>query len=157
MLALVVVHVFANTVWVGSIATVGWLLVIAQARATDFETASSAARFALRIYRTLATPAFLVSFCAAILRVLEDPNGYLHAHWFHGKLAAALGFIVIHHILGARARRLVVGRQGGPGAFLGEASRRQGASRVTAALVVIALAFALLAVTFAVGKAALVP
>ena len=55
---LVVVHVAANLVWIGSITSVGFLLSQAASRADG----KSIAEVALALYRRLAVPAFLASF-----------------------------------------------------------------------------------------------
>jgi protoporphyrinogen IX oxidase len=141
------VHVFANTVWIGSIATVGWLLVEAE-RAND----PSIAKLARNLYQRAATPAFGVSFVAGVGRLLSDPAAYMRLHWFHGKLTAALAVIALHHILGARARRAAAAGAG-PG---GPSGSRQ-AGRSSAILTGATLACAFVTVTLAVLKGQVVP
>jgi protoporphyrinogen IX oxidase len=139
---LVALHVFANTVWIGAIASVGWLLHSAS-RAADDARGSANATAAYQLYRTVATPAFVVSFLAGGARLASDAGAYMSLHWFHGKLTAAIAVIALHHVLGARARRAASG------------SRQAGRSSAILPLATLACAF--VAVTFAVLKGQLVP
>lgn len=102
---LVVVHVAANLVWIGSITSVGFLLSQAASRADG----KSIAEVALALYRRLAVPAFLASFVFGVLRSSTDLSYYLHLHWFHGKLTAAFLVIGLHHVIGAKARKAAAG------------------------------------------------
>jgi putative membrane protein len=106
---LVVLHVMANLVWIGSIASVGWLVgAAAKAESVD------AAKLARALYLRVATPAFIASFVFGVSRLLLDPSYYMHLHWFHGKLTAVLAVIVLHHIIGGKARKVAAGSmQGG--------------------------------------------
>ncbi|CAN5129913.1 hypothetical protein BH09MYX1_BH09MYX1_20180 [soil metagenome] len=140
---LVAIHVMANLVWIGSIASVGWL-VAAAAKAGD----RSSAVLARGLYLRVATPAFLLSFLAGLFRVLLDPKAYMHLHWFHGKVTFALVVIALHHVIGARAKR--VANQENPSGSM--QSGRSGGI-LTGAL----LAFAFLTVVFVIFKQALVP
>src|SRR5882762_3961769 len=120
-LALVSLHLFANLLWVGSISVVAWLVFVAtdvpkapstpgaleQAFKVDYRT--TAAELARTIYLRFATPAFGLSFLFGVGRLAMDPGTYMHMHWFHAKLAAALGVIALHHVIGARAKRLAAG------------------------------------------------
>jgi len=121
-LALVALHLFANLVWIGSITVVGWLVVTASGPAKPTTPADGALELALKtdersaasqlarvIYLRLATPAFVLSFLFGLGRLAMDPGAYMHMHWFHAKLTAALGVIAIHHVIGARAKRLAAG------------------------------------------------
>lgn len=135
---LVVLHVTANLVWIGSIACVGWL-VSAAAKAND----PSAAVLARQLYLRVATPAFLTSFVCGAGRFALDPSYYIHLHWFHGKLTAALVVIVLHHVIGGKARRV--------------ASGSMQAGRTGAILVGALLACAFLSVTLVIFRQSLVP
>ena len=64
---LVVLHVMANLVWIGTIASVGWL-TSAAAKADD----KSAATLARNLYVRAAVPAFLASFLFGGARLLID-------------------------------------------------------------------------------------
>jgi putative membrane protein len=101
---LVVVHVMANLVWIGSIVSVG-LLTAASSKLNDV----TAAGLARGLYLRVATPAFLASFVFGASRLLLDPAYYMHLHWFHGKLTAVLAVIVLHHVIGAKARKVAAG------------------------------------------------
>jgi protoporphyrinogen IX oxidase len=106
---LLVVHVLANLVWIGSIASVGVVLAIAP-------EPQQAGSIALGLYRRLSVPAFLISFTAALAMLALSPELYLvKSHWMHAKLPIALGVIALHHMLGARAKRLASGRRTGAG------------------------------------------
>lgn len=98
-------HIAANLVWIGSILSVGMLLRMAAVRADG----KSVAEVAHAVYRRLAQPAFGASFTFGAIRLALDPSYYLHLHWFHAKIGAALVVIALHHILGARARKAAAG------------------------------------------------
>jgi putative membrane protein len=85
-------HIAANMLWIGSIVAVGLLT----------EKSGEQAR---TIYLRLAMPAFIASFTFGAIRVALDPSYYLHLHWFHAKLTAALVVIALHHVIGARAKK----------------------------------------------------
>jgi putative membrane protein len=103
--ALLFTHVLANLVWIGSLLAVG--LVSASA---DFAARERGA-LARRIYLRLAVPAFLLSFASGLVRLLLDIDLYLvRTHYMHAKLLFAVIVIGLHHLLGARARRLAEGR-----------------------------------------------
>lgn len=112
---LVWVHLGANLVWIGSAVAMG--LVMAS-KDGDPKLRGALAR---RIYTRAAMPAFVVSFVAALLRTGMDLKYYfVQHHWMHGKLLFALAAIAIHHILGARARKMEAGsmQEAGPSAML---------------------------------------
>lgn len=112
---LVWLHVAGNLVWIGAVVAMGFLLVLKEG---DPKVRGSLAR---AIHLKLAMPAFTVSFVAAIIRTGMDLKGYfvLH-HWMHGKLLFALVAIALHHVLGARARKMQAGsmQEGGPSGML---------------------------------------
>ena len=109
---LVALHVFANLIWIGSIASVGWLT--AQARELgDNDQGRSAGRMSLALYRRFATPAFVCSLLFGVSRLLMAPASYMHLHWFHGKLTFALGVIALHHVIGAQAKKVSSGSMQG--------------------------------------------
>jgi putative membrane protein len=147
---LVALHVMANLVWIGSIASVGWL-VAAAAKSTD----RSSAVLARGLYLRVAMPAFLVSFLAGVLRVVLDPAYYMHLHWFHGKVTFALVVIALHHIIGARSRKLAVAA-----ALPASTENPSGSMQVGKSGGILAgalLAFAFLTVVFVIFKQTLVP
>jgi putative membrane protein len=90
---IVALHVMSNLVWIGSIASVGWLTAAAS-RQEDPVVRKVVAELGYRLYKRAAVPAFLAS--------------------FHGKLTFALAVIALHHIIGAKARKTAAGsRQSG--------------------------------------------
>jgi putative membrane protein len=102
---LVFVHVAANVVWIGAILAV---VVALTAPSGDLPTRGN---IALAIYKKLATPAFVVSFLAGITRLFLDTGYYFSATKFmHGKLTFAVAVIALHHVIGARAKRVAGGQ-----------------------------------------------
>ena len=115
---LVALHVTANVVWIGSILAVGRAL-----GASGFEPRQSGA-LALRIYKGLAVPAFVVSFLSGALRLALSADYYFVAtHFMHAKLLCALIVIGLHHVIGARAKKAANGvaaeKAGSPALELG--------------------------------------
>jgi len=99
-------HVLANLFWIGGI--VATSLVLAGKHGSDKERGAQARS----IYRTIAAPAFGISFLAALGRLLLDLKLYfVTTHFMHAKLPLALGVIAIHHIVGAKARRAESGEK----------------------------------------------
>ncbi len=135
---LVTLHVTSNLVWIGSIACVGWL-----AAAATKQNDRSSAVLARGLYLRVAVPAFVGSFVFGVSRLLVQPAYYMHLHWFHGKLTAALAVIALHHVIGAKARKVAGG------------SMQAGASG--GILVGALLACAFCSVTFVIFKQGLVP
>lgn len=112
---LVWLHVAGNLVWIGAVVAMGFVLV---AKEGDAKVRGGLAR---AIHLRVAMPAFTVSFVAAVIRTGMDLKGYfVQHHWMHGKLLFALAAIAIHHILGARARKMQAGsmQEGGPSGML---------------------------------------
>jgi len=97
-------HIFANLVWIGSIASIGWLLTAAS-RQADPAQGRVVAELANQLYRRLATPAFVLSFVTGVGRLSMAFSVFMHAHWFHGKLTLALVIIALHHVIGAKSKR----------------------------------------------------
>ncbi len=141
---LVAIHMMANVLWIGAIASVGWLT--RHAATLDEPQRAPVARAAYEIlYRRAAVPAFVVSFLSAVARVAQDPKVYFSLHWFHAKLFFALVVIGLHHVLGARAKKAA----GAPG---GSMQGVESSAILTGAL----LAASFLAIAFAVFKGSLV-
>ncbi len=128
---LVVLHVVADMVWVGSILSVAVLL---SAKPSGDEP-GAAARL---VYQKLANPAFMAAFGFGAARLVLDLRAYfVLTHFMHAKLLFALGVIALHHVIGARAKK------------------RAGAGSASASLAPLALALlgcAALTVYFAVLK-----
>ncbi|MEZ4300413.1 MAG: hypothetical protein R3B70_36045 [Polyangiaceae bacterium] len=111
-LLLVWLHVAGNLVWIGAAVSMGVILAWKEG---EPKVRGALAR---RIHLRLAMPAFGVSFVAALLRTGMDLKGYfVQHHWMHGKLPFAIAVIAIHHILGARARKMEGRKYAGGRAF----------------------------------------
>ncbi len=114
-ISLVWLHISGLVAWIGAIIAVGKILA---AKTGDGKTRGE---IALGIYRQLAVPAFLVAFLAGATRLFMDPKYYLKEHhWMHAKLPLALAVIAIHHVIGARAKKMAHGtvQDAGPTATL---------------------------------------
>jgi protoporphyrinogen IX oxidase len=112
---LIWLHVVGNLVWIGAILAVGVTIL---GKAGDAKTRGE---IALGIYMRLAVPAFVTSFVFGMARLLSDPSYYLKQHhWMHAKLLLALIVIALHHVIGARAKKLARGtvQDAGPAAIL---------------------------------------
>jgi protoporphyrinogen IX oxidase len=105
---LIALHVMSNLVWIGSIASVGWLTAAAS-RQDDPLVGKVVAELGYRLYKVAAVPAFLASFGFGVGRFLVDPGTYMRLHWFHGKLTFALAAIALHHVIGGKARKTAGG------------------------------------------------
>jgi putative membrane protein len=100
----VFLHVAANVVWIGSILAVA---VIATATDGDGKTRGI---LGARVYRQLSAPAFGISFLAGAARLVPDAHYYFVAtHFMHGKLTFALAVIALHHVIGARVKKMARG------------------------------------------------
>jgi putative membrane protein len=104
-LPVVALHVAANVVWIGSILSVAWLC----ARARLMADGAEIGRLARGIYLRFSVPGFVLSFVAGLARLLMAPGTYLRMHWMHGKLFFVVGVIALHHIIGARTKRIAKG------------------------------------------------
>jgi putative membrane protein len=117
-LLLIWLHVVGNITWIGSILAVA---IILTSNAGDPRTRGE---LALRVYSRLASPAFVLSFVLGATQLAMNTSYYLvQTHWMHGKLPLALAVIGLHHVLGARAKKLARGavQEAGPAAILGVA------------------------------------
>lgn len=141
---LVATHVMANVVWIGAIASVGWLVRRAADPSLGETERKTLGQAAYRLlYQRAAAPAFAASFLLGVARLLESPKGYFSQHWFHGKLFFALVVIGLHHVVGAKAKK----------ADGGSSQGLESSAILTGAL----LAATFLTVVFAVMKSSLVP
>lgn len=101
---LVVLHVVANLVWIGSISAVALILGGAHG------DAKLRGAVGLDVYRKLAVPAFVIAFASGLTRLILDTRLYLVVtHYMHPKLTLALVVIALHHVIGARAKRMASG------------------------------------------------
>ena len=103
--ALIAAHVLANLVWIGTLLSETLLL----GRAAWLADPVQAGFLARRLHTSLAVPAFLVSIAAGSARLWFARHDYAAMPWMYAKLAFALGVIVLHHVIGARARRVASG------------------------------------------------
>ncbi len=113
-LALKWLHVSGNLVWIGAILAVGVAILASVAKGGEAQKAGAAV--AVTIYQRLAVPAFVVSFVCGAIRLFMEPAYYLQQHhWMHAKLPLALVVIALHHVIGARAKKLSQGTVQGAG------------------------------------------
>ena len=97
-------HVVANVFWIGAIAAVA---IAVMASNIDPRTRGEVAT---TIYKRVANPAFMVSFLCGCVRLFMTPAYYFKlTHFMHGKLLFALIVIGLHHVIGARAKKLAQG------------------------------------------------
>ena len=104
--ALLAAHVLANIVWVGALLSETVLL----SRAAWHSDPADAGTFARRLHIRLAIPAFLASVAAGLALLLPGRYLYVRMPWMYAKLGFALAVIVLHHMIGARARRVANGQ-----------------------------------------------
>jgi putative membrane protein len=102
---LLAAHLSANVVWIGSILAVAAF----GAGATASTSPAEVGALARRVYSRLAQPAFAVSFLAGLCLILLAPKAYARMPWMHAKLTLAVVVIALHHVIGARVRRISKG------------------------------------------------
>jgi len=104
---LVALHVTANVVWIGSILAVGRIIAVNEG------DAKSRGAIAIAVYKGLAAPAFGLSFVSGVARLALNGDYYfVQTHFMHAKLLFALVVIGLHHVVGARAKKLTAGDSG---------------------------------------------
>lgn len=107
-LAVLILHMAGNVVWVGALLAVVVLLGGGGGEAWG--------KAALRVYRLLAVPGFLVSFGFGVARLLIDWKYYMvTTHFMHAKLLLVIVAIGLHHVVGAGAKKASGGAQVGGG------------------------------------------
>jgi putative membrane protein len=114
--ALIWLHVSGNIVWIGAILAA---VVVMTSGAAEPKVRGA---LAAAVYGRLAVPAFVVSFVCGAIRLGLDAKHYLvESHWMHPKLTLALVVIGLHHVVGARAKKLASGAvaDAGPAGVLG--------------------------------------
>ena len=104
--ALLAAHVLANIVWIGALLSETVLL----SRAAWHSDPADAGTFARGLHTRLAIPAFLASVATGLARLLPGRYLYERMPWMYAKLGFALAVIVLHHVIGARARRVANGQ-----------------------------------------------
>jgi putative membrane protein len=102
-LALIWLHVVGNVFWIGSIVAVAVVLL------ADKPDAKARGALAHMLYLRLAAPAFVLSFVAGLARFMMDIGSYGKTPWMHIKLTFALVAIGLHHVIGARAKKMANG------------------------------------------------
>jgi protoporphyrinogen IX oxidase len=103
--ALLAAHVLANVVWIGALLSETVLL----GRAIWAPDPAEAGALARRVHTRLAIPAFLGSLATGLARLLPARHVYAGMPWMFAKLGFALAVIVLHHMIGARARHVASG------------------------------------------------
>jgi putative membrane protein len=101
--ALIWLHVAGNVFWIGALTAVA---VVMLAKTGE---AKLRGELALKIYMSVAVPAFVTSFMAGAARLLMDTGLYLKQPWMHAKLLFALIVIALHHMVGGRAKKMQSG------------------------------------------------
>ena len=103
--ALMAAHVLANVVWIGALLSETVLL----GRAIWLSDPTEAGILARRVHTRLAMPAFLGSLAAGLARLLPAWHLYAGMPWMYAKLGFVAVVIALHHVIGARARRVASG------------------------------------------------
>jgi uncharacterized membrane protein len=103
--ALLAAHVLANVVWIGALLSEVLLL----GRATWLPDPAETGALARRVHTRLAIPAFLGSLAAGVACFLPARHVYARLPWMYAKLGFAVVIIVLHHVIGARSRRVARG------------------------------------------------
>ena len=125
-LVVIALHVAAVVAWIGGDLAIA---VVATASEGDDKTRGTLAR---KLYQRVAAPGFTLAFALGLYKLLTgwraasvDANGivaggYAKAPWMHVKLTLALVVIAVHHIMGARAKKMMKdGAKPGPMGILG--------------------------------------
>ena len=107
---MIVVHVAANLVWIGAITATAWILP------SSIGSPSERGKLGLAVYRQLAVPAMLLSLVAALSRLFSSLDLYFVVmKYMHAKLLFAVIVLALHHVIGARARAMALGKRDDPG------------------------------------------
>lgn len=101
-------HVVGNVFWIGAICGVGLLLTSAPG------DAKTRGELAQRLYLRVAVPGFVVSFLLGMGRLLSDMT-FFKFPWMHAKLLFAFIIIGLHHVVGAKAKKMAKGEVTEPG------------------------------------------
>jgi protoporphyrinogen IX oxidase len=96
-------HVTANVFWLGAIVAVAIVLL------SDSGDAKTRGSIAQRVYTRVAVPGFVLSFLMGVGRLSMDASIYMKQGWFHAKLLFVLIVIGLHHVIGARAKKMANG------------------------------------------------
>ncbi len=102
-LVLIWLHLSANILWIGAILSVALVLMLPK------PDAKARGEVAKTIYLRIATPGFVLSFIGGLVRFMMDVGHYGKTPWMHIKLLFALIVIALHHVIGARAKKMASG------------------------------------------------
>lgn len=103
--------------WTGTLFSVSWLTGRARMMADGPEVGG----LALTLFRRWAAPLFVVSFFTGFVWLAGGPADRLRAHWVYGIVGAMVALLLLHVVVGSRARRVV---RGSVRAAQGEVIRR---------------------------------
>lgn len=107
---LITAHVIGDLLWIGSICATA--LILGDSAADPKERG----RIAYRVYQRLANPGFILAFLTGLTQLVMNTQHYFVATKFmHGKLLFAFIVIGLHHVIGARAKRMSQGKVDDPG------------------------------------------
>jgi putative membrane protein len=125
-LVVIALHVAAVVAWIGGDLA---MAVVATSAEGDDKLRGALAR---KLYQRVAAPGFALAFALGLYKLLTgwraatvDANGivaggYAKAPWMHVKLTLALVVIAVHHVMGARAKKMMRdGAKAGPMGVLG--------------------------------------
>ena len=125
-LIVIALHVAAVVAWIGG--DLAMAIVATSAEGDD----KLRGKLARKLYSSIAAPGFTLAFALGLYKLLTgwraatvDANGivaggYAKAPWMHVKLTLALIVIAVHHVMGARAKKMMNdGAKPGPMAALG--------------------------------------
>ena len=125
-LVVIALHVAAVVAWIGGDLAIA---VVATSEAGDEKLRGTLAR---KLYQRIAAPGFALAFVLGLYKLgtgwhaaTVDANGivaggYAKAPWMHVKLTLALVVIAVHHVMGARAKKMMNdGAKPGPMGVLG--------------------------------------
>lgn len=100
---LVWLHLSANIIWIGAILSVAMVLML------PTPGAKVRGELGKTIYLRIATPGFVLSFVGGLVRFMMDVGHYGKTPWMHIKLLFAFIVIGLHHVIGARAKKMASG------------------------------------------------
>ncbi|MCA9631884.1 MAG: CopD family protein [Myxococcales bacterium] len=107
---LISAHVIGDLLWIGSICATA--LILGDADSDPKERG----RIAYRVYQRLANPGFVLAFVAGLTQlVMKTEYYFVTTKFMHAKLLFALIVIGLHHVIGARAKKMAQGKVSEPG------------------------------------------
>lgn len=107
---IITAHVIGDLLWIGSICATA--LILGDSTSDPKERG----RLGYLVYQRLANPGFILAFVAGVTQLVMKTQYYFVATKFmHAKLLFALIVIGLHHVIGARAKRMAQGKVTDPG------------------------------------------